>query len=141
MTRVARSTLVLCTAIATLFAATLQGRVLCSANAGEHFAIEQPHHDTGCPDRHDRHDRHAEDGGDEHAPTDCTDISADFSLAREVVPASPDVFHAPLLDVSPLSSVSIAAASPAHATYAHTWVEHPPGSGELTRLRTIVLLA
>lgn len=134
--RVARFTLLLCTAFATFLAAMLQGRVLCSANAGEHFAIEQPHQHAGCPDGHDEH---SETGGEDQLPTECTDISADFSMAREVVPASPDVLHAPLVGISPLPT-TFAAAAPALDSHAYALVEHPPGASALTCLRTIVLL-
>ena len=137
MKRVARSTLLLCTAFATFFAAMLHGRVLCSANAGSHFAIEQPHRDTGCPSGHDEH---PETEGEHRLPADCTDISADFSLAREVVPASTDVFHAPLVDLSPVA-LTFLATPPSRDNYLHASVEHPPGFGDLACLRTIVLLA
>jgi hypothetical protein len=138
MMRLARSIFLVSTAFATLVAAMLQGRVLCSADGGTHFAIEEPHEHTGCPDGHDEHP--ATEREDRPLPGDCTDISADFSLAREVAPASPDVLHAPLAGLSPLSLIVLVARAD-HEVYAHASVDHPPGSEDLPRLRTIVLLA
>ena len=138
MLRVARSILVVCMAVATFVAASLQGRVLCSANSGAHFAIEQPHRETGCPSGHD--DEHpGADGEHQRLPGDCTDISAEFSLAREAAPPSIDVLHAPLVGALALSPVLFTAPLELDV-HAHALRGHPPGSGELASLRTVVLL-
>ena len=138
MARLAHGILVVCTVFATFLAASLQGRVLCSADGGGHFAIEAPHPETGCPGGHDEH--HGTDAEHRDAPADCTDVSAEFAVARELTPASVDVLHAPLTCVT--VALPPLLPGPADLSYDSLGARgHPPAAGDLARLRTIILLA
>jgi hypothetical protein len=143
----ARVILVVCTVFATFLAASLQGRVLCCANDGGHFAIEAPHPEAGCPAGHDEDEHHSDDGNaggtdgghPDEAPAGCTDVSAEFDVGRELTAAPADALHAPLPCVS--ITAPTAPAGLAHLSFDSLAARgHPPACSDLARLRTIILL-
>ena len=142
MIAIARSILVACTVLATFVAASLQGRVLCSSSDGGHLAIEDPHHDGGCPSGHDDHHHdhgapHQGEADPKPAPAGCTDVAAEFVVAREGAPAA--VADAPLPGMFALSPITLTAHN-SRASCAVTASGHPPAAGDLAAIRTIVLL-
>lgn len=125
-------------AFGTLMVASLQGRVLCYSPDGRHFALETPHEDTGCPSRHERH----EESDGEHAPhpTDCTDISADVAVIREVTSASSIDLANPLAVGAPALSSVLLTAPRELTAHPQGASGQPPAWRELACLRTVVLL-
>ena len=146
MARLTRLLLVGCTAFATFLAASLQGRVLCWSAGGEHFAIEAPHPETGCPSQHDSHHDTHEDhsAGDDHepAPADCTDVSAEFVVGRDAAAASPDISRLAPAGAPVLVLLVASLALPDLRIAIHHGSDPPHlVPGDLARLRTIILLA
>lgn len=141
MLLLARLVLVLFTALAASAATSLQGRVLCYGESGQHMAVEAPHPESPCLDGHS----HPGDSSQERQPkqdphrTGCTDVSADFQLTRAASRATLDTHHAELAVV--LAMPLLFSATPTESTFIRSdGVSHPPARMDLDCLRTVVLL-
>jgi hypothetical protein len=147
MRRLPRVILVLATALAAFAAASLQDKVLCYSDCGRHIAFEPPHAGGGCPAGHDGHDHaasHVEpETSHSEAPApdsdDCTDVTADFPVIRELTGSSIDVERAEL-PLSPSAVPTNVVSSTPVAVSTRPDRTHGPPPLALACLRTIVLL-
>jgi hypothetical protein len=135
MPGIARTFLVLCTALSAFGASSLHGKVLCFGEGG-HAALEPPHSDSPCGAAHESHDR----PGDRQDPDgrDCSDVSADFVTLRDGPAATVDLSHFDACLLPPPLDIQTAALIVAPSTLAGD--THPPSDEGRGFLRTIILL-
>jgi hypothetical protein len=129
-----RAILVLFTAFAAFVASSLQDKVLCYSDCGHHLAFEPVHAEAGCPAGHQGHGH-----SDDSESNDCTDLTADFPVTREAMPASLNTHH---VEPAILPAVSLlhAAGLPGLPSGASPNRTQPPAPSDLVCLRTIILL-
>jgi hypothetical protein len=137
MRRLAHPLLVFCTALAAFVASSLHGNVLCYADSGGHVAVEAPHADTGCPGGHEEHRESS--SGHESRRDHCTDVSPEFSAAREAKSPSTIAHHSEL-EIAPALLPVLVAHSVDLPVKSRESGSHPPAAPQLDCLRTIILL-
>jgi hypothetical protein len=135
MLSLARTFLVLCTAVAAFGASSLHGKVLCFGDGG-HAAIEPPHADTPCAATHESHEHER----DRHDPDerDCSDVSADFLTARDGPADGVNVSHFDAGLLAPPPDVLMYALNIPRLRLGMG--THPPSDGDRACLRSIILL-